>query len=265
MRPIVTLTTDFGNDDPFVGIMKGVILSVAPQAEIIDIAHQVRPQDVAQAARALQAAWSYFPEKTVHLVVVDPGVGGTRRPLAAEYASHKFVGPDNGVLTPILKPGSRVYELDRPKYFLKTVSRTFHGRDVFAPVAAWIARGTRLASLGSRISDPRLLDLPRPSFKKNKLTGQIVYIDRFGNLISNIPAEWLGRCFGNVQKLTITVGKKKIGGFFDSYSQANPGECGGIVNSWDHLEIFCREGSAAKKLHCGLSETVVITPDRPKP
>jgi hypothetical protein len=263
MRPIITLTTDFGLDDPFVGIMKGVILTIAPEANLIDITHQIRPQDVAQAARLLRSAYAFFPKKTVHLVVVDPGVGGKRRPMAAEYKGHAFVAPDNGVLTPIVKPGFRACELTRSKYFLNPVSSTFHGRDVFAPVAAWIARGTRLSAFGRKISDPHVLKLPQPVFKKNVLSGQIVHIDRFGNLVSNISAECL-LSFGNLDKLTIQLGKRKTPmSIVSKYSQLGKGKFGGIINSWNNLEIFCRDGNAAKKLRRAIGETV--TASRAKP
>ncbi|MBI5428176.1 MAG: SAM-dependent chlorinase/fluorinase [Nitrospinae bacterium] len=265
MRRVITLTTDFGLDDPFVGIMKGVILSIAPDAEVVDITHGIRPQDVAQAAYAIKSAYAYFPKKTVHVAVVDPGVGGARRPMAAEYDGRRFVGPDNGIFSGILGPRARAYELARPKYFLKTVSGAFHGRDIFAPVAAWIARGTALSKLGPRITDPRVLDLPKPSFDGNQLKGQIVYIDRFGNLVSNIDSDWMDRCFSGPGNLTVMAGKKKIGPILTSYSQARRGQCGGIVNSWGHLEIFCREDSAAKCLGYGISETVAVSRERAKP
>ena len=146
MPAVITLTTDFGTDDPFVGIMKGVILSIHPKTEIIDLTHGIEPQNVLQAALVLKAAASYFPKKTVHVAVVDPGVGGQRRPLAIKSGSHTFVGPDNGVFTSVLDVQSRCFELTQKKYFLKNVSATFHGRDIFASVAAWIAKGTPLAN-----------------------------------------------------------------------------------------------------------------------
>lgn len=259
MRPIITLTTDFGLDDPFVGIMKGVILTIAPEADLIDITHQIGPQNITHAAHVLQSAYNYFPEKTIHLVVVDPGVGGQRRSLVAEYKNHVFVAPDNGVLTPVIKTGVCIRELTRPRYFLKPVSSTFHGRDVFAPVAAWVARGTKLSDLGRKITDPQVLALPQPTFKENILTGQIIYKDRFGNLTSNISVEWLDRCFGNTRNLEVKLGKKKTG-MASSYSQMGKGEYGAIINSWNNLEIFCRENNAAKKLRCTIGATVTVTP-----
>ena len=161
--------------------MKGVILNIIPDVELVDITHQIDPQNVLQAALVLQAAYSYFPDKTVHLVVVDPGVGSKRRPIAARMGDYSFIAPDNGVLTPILKMDAcRTFELTEQKYFLKTISSTFHGRDIFAPAAAWVAKGTELSEMGRTIDDPVTLDLPDPVFQNGILTGQIIYIDRFG-------------------------------------------------------------------------------------
>ena len=157
MPPVITITTDFGLDDPFVGILKGVILNCLPNASIVDITHQVEPQNIKQAALILNSAYPFFPKNTVHLVVVDPGVGGSRRPIAAKSGSYTFVGPDNGVFTSVLKPGARVYELTQTRYFLKNISSTFHGRDIFAPATAWIAKGTPLSKMGRRIKDPKTI------------------------------------------------------------------------------------------------------------
>ncbi len=259
-RPIITLTTDFGADDPFVGIMKGVVLSVAPTAEIVDITHHINPQDIVHASYVLESAYSWFPKGTVHLIVVDPGVGGERRHLAVEYDGYQFVAPDNGVLTQVIRPGFRAWELTQAKYFLKSISATFHGRDVFAPSAAWLARGTRLSDLGRAVSVPRTLDLPQPIFKKNTLMGKIIYKDRFGNLTSNISAEYLNQCFPDRAGLTIKLGKKTtVTGIVPYYSRIQKGRIGAIINSWNNLELFCREGSAVKATRCDLGDTVAIT------
>jgi len=264
MRPIITLTTDFGLDDPFVGIMKGVMLRIAPEAELVDISHGIEPQNIRQAACVLQAAFSWFPQNTVHLLVVDPGVGGGRRPLAVKTGGHRFVAPDNGVLTPILDAAAaRVYELTRPKYFLHPVSPTFHGRDVFAPAAAWLAGGTPLSKMGIRIHDPKTLDLPQPSFRRNILKGEIVHIDRFGNLMSNISAELLHRYFATqTDGLKIRVGGKPAGPMVDSYSRCQKGESGCILNSWGCLEVFCREAAAAKRFKSRVGGAITVTANR---
>lgn len=259
-RSIITLTTDFGTNDPFAGIMKGVILSIAPMAEIVDISHQINPHDIAQASYVIGSAYSWFPKGTIHVVVCDPGVGSKRRTLAAEYQGHKFVAPDNGVLTTVVKPGFRSWELTQSKRFLKPVSATFHGRDVFAPCAGWLARGELISDMGRSVSDPLVLDLPQPTVKNKILTGEIIFKDRFGNLTSNISAEYLSRFFPDLTGLKIRLGRKTIiTGIASNYSQIQKGKVGGIINSWNNLEIFCREGSAAKATRCDIGETVAIT------
>jgi len=259
MRAVITLTTDFGLLDPFVGIMKGVILNIAPSAQIIDITHGIEPQNIVQAALALESAHAYFPKNTVHLVVVDPGVGGDRRPIAVKTKSATFVGPDNGVLTPLIDSSARVYELTHTKYFLDSPSSTFHGRDVFAPISAWIAKGTPLSKMGLKISDPRILELPQPTIHKGTITGEIIYIDRFGNLISNISSELLRET--QPDSLTLKIGKKRIHGLVSHYSQCKPGDVGTLINSWGKLEIFCRDGNAAKKLKYRVGTSLTIKKD----
>jgi S-adenosylmethionine hydrolase len=259
MRAVITLTTDFGLADPFVGIMKGVILNLAPNARIIDITHEIEPQNIRQAALVLETAHSYFPQNTVHLIVVDPGVGSERRPIAVKTKSAVFVGPDNGVLTPAIDSVSKVYELTTSKYFLESQSSTFHGRDVFAPTVAWIAKGTSISKMGRKISDPHILEFPQPKIHKNTLTGEIVYIDRFGNCISNIPSELLRA--SQIESLTLRIGKRRIHGVTSHYSQLKSGEIGCLINSWGRLEIFCREGNAAKNLKCRVGTSLTIKKD----
>lgn len=256
MRAVITLTTDFGLTDPFVGIMKGVILNLLPNARIIDITHQIEPQNIRQAALTLESAHSYFPKNTVHLVVVDPGVGSERRPIAVKTKSAVFVGPDNGVLTPAIEPASRVYELTKSKYFLDSPSSTFHGRDVFAPASAWIAKGTSLSQMGRKISDPHILEFPQPKTDKSTITGEIIAIDRFGNLISNISED----LFLEIQtdSMSLKIGGKHIRGLKSHYSQCKSGDVGCLINSWGKLEIFCREGNAANKLKCRVGTSLTI-------
>ncbi len=259
MRAVITLTTDFGLDDPFVGIMKGVILNLAPSVRIIDITHGIEPQNILQAALALESAHAYFPKNTVHLVVVDPGVGSERRPIAVKTKSATFVGPDNGVLTPVIETSSRVYELTNTKFFLDSQSSTFHGRDLFAPASAWIARGTPLSKMGRKINDPHILELPQPRIHESTITGEIITIDRFGNLISNIPKELLHET--QTDSMSLQIGKRRIRGLMSHYSQCKPGEVGCLINSWDKLEIFCRDGNAAKKLKCRVGISLTIKKD----
>ncbi len=261
MPAVITLTTDFGTDDPFVGIMKGVILSIHPRAKIIDLTHGIEPQNVLQAALVLKAAISYFPKKTVHVAVVDPGVGGQRRPLTIQSGSQTFVGPDNGIFTAVLNSKSRCIELTQKKFFLKNVSATFHGRDVFAPVAAWIAKGTPLKSLGRPVKDPKTLRLPQATWNGTVLAGEVIYIDRFGNATTNISREMISQHCPHFQKLTVKLGRTVIRSLATHYSEVSPGKAGAIINSWDALEIFKREGHAAHSLKLKPGSNIQVIPD----
>jgi len=258
MPSIITLTTDFGLDDPFVGILKGVILNIAPSARIIDVTHEIEPQNITEAALALETAHPYFPNNAVHLVIVDPGVGSERRPIAVKNKSATFVGPDNGVLTPVIDPISRIYELCQKKYFLPEVSFTFHGRDVFAPASAWLAKGTPLSKMGRKITDPYLLQFPRPEVGKNTIAGEIINIDRFGNCISNISSERLNATFQLHDPCILKIGKTRIPGFSSHYSQCREGDIGCLINSCGKVEIFCRNGNAARKLKCRVGTALTI-------
>ena len=260
MRPVITLTTDFGLDDPFVGIMKGVILNIAPDVEIIDITHNIEPQNIIQAALVLNASYSWFPRKTVHIVIVDPGVGGKRRPMVVQSKFQFFVGPDNGVLTPVLDFKNRFYQLTNKKYFLKNVSNTFHGRDIFAAVAAWITTGIAPSKMGPRILKPEFLTLPQPCIKEGTIQGKIIYKDRFGNLTTNISAELINEKFPSFDKIKIQTGKQIINGLSKAYNKIKLGEPGAIINSWNQLEIFCRQADAAKKLKLKLGQSITLKP-----
>lgn len=260
MPGLITLTTDFGQEDPFVGVMKGVILNIAADARLIDITHSIKPQNIEQAARAIEAAYRFFPDNTIHLVVVDPEVGGIRRPIALKSGLHTFVGPDNGVFTSVITEESQVYELTEKKYFLDRVSNTFHGRDIFAPAAAWLATGVKLSDMGRRIKNPKTLELALPHYDGKTLNGKIVYIDRFGNLATNITANDLETHFPKEKDLQIRIGRKTlIDGIDSSYSQRKPGEGGAIINSWDALEIFLSEGNAAEILRITTGAPVTVS------
>ena len=191
---LITLTTDFGLRDGYPGVMKGVIFGISPETSVIDLTHEVAPQNIREGAFVLAAHYFYFPENTVHVVVVDPGVGTGRRAIAANLNGQYFVAPDNGVLTPVISQSYsagkdfKIVQLDNPQYWLKEVSATFHGRDIFAPVGAHLAAGVPLEKLGAVIEDPLFFDWPEPKQKKHSVNGEIIYIDRFGNAISNIRA-----------------------------------------------------------------------------
>ena len=273
MRPVITLTTDFGLDDPFVGIMKGVILNIVPDAQIVDITHNIEPQNITQAALILNATYPWFPRKTVHVVVVDPGVGSVlkakgktkktagpiiRRAMVVQSKFQTFIGPDNGVLTLGIQPDSRVYEITNKKYFLKNVSNTFHGRDVFAPCAGWIASGIAHAKMGPRVLKPVHLDFPQPLLKETSLHGEIIHIDHFGNLTTNISAELIHETFPPSATINVQIGKHRIEGLVTGYYQMKGGQPGAIINSWNQLEIFYREDNARKKLKARVGQSVIL-------
>lgn len=246
---VITLSTDFGWDDFYVGFLKGVILGINPRAVLVDITHGLSPQRLLEAAFKLGTIPDYFPKGTIHLAVVDPGVGGARRPIAVRTKIHCWVGPDNGLFTQILQghPGAQVFHLTNPRYFLKPVSATFHGREIFAPVAAHLSRGLSLPALGKQIYDPVLLDLPEPLFKDNELCGQVLYADRFGNLITNLSREIIEQYIPG-KEITVRIGHRAIQGLQEHYAQARPGSLLALFGSSGLLEIACNLGSAAEIL-----------------
>jgi len=248
---IVALLTDFGQRDPFVGIMKGVMLSINPDLQLIDISHTITPQRIREAAIVLSITCQYFPSHTIFLVVVDPGVGGTRRPIVVETAEHVFVAPDNGVLGPALEQVEvrHVIHATETRYFRQPISRTFHGRDVFAPLAAWLSRGAQVHEMGTTINDLQRLELPRPrGAAGGELAGEVIYQDRFGNLITNISEVWVTELWGPPpwHGLEARIDAMVIRGLDSHYAQRSPRELGLIMNSWGLLEIFAYAGSAAR-------------------
>lgn len=258
-RPIITLLTDFGTADAFVGVMKGIILGIAPHAHLVDLTHEVPPQAVAVAAFLLETAWREFPPGTIHLVVVDPGVGSTRRALGAEGPRGRFVAPDNGVLTPVFEAGEApaVHALTRPEFFRHPVSRTFHGRDIFAPVAGHLAGGVPLAALGPPVTDPVLLAGLRPEpLPDGGVAGKVLHVDRFGNLITNLPAALAAAGQGIP---VVTVAGRQIRGLAESYAAALSDRPGAIVGSAGTVEVFLPGGSAAALLAVGRGAPVTLT------
>lgn len=244
--PIITLTTDFRQKDGFVGTMKGVIWGIAPQAHIADITHEVPPQDVLAGAIALWRAASFFPPATVHVAVVDPGVGTSRRPMAAQIGEYFFVGPDNGLFTPFIAEAEKAGEkrifvhLDKPEYWLKDVSHTFHGRDIFAPAAAHLAMGVSLEALGSHITNPVRIALPQPEKLTNGWRAHITVLDSFGNLTTDLPASALEKTDG----LRIRIAGREIDGLSTSYGQRAPGDLISLVDSEGYVEVAVVNGSA---------------------
>jgi len=245
----ITLLTDFGQADPYVGIMKGVILGILPQASIIDLCHDLPSYDIEEAAFLIQAAHPYFPPGSIHVVVVDPGVGGPRRPLLVITEKYLFLAPDNGVLSYIFERGGfrRAFEIAATHYFLSPRSSTFHGRDIFAPVAAYLSKGIEAESFGPEVYDPVRIPLSLPQWKEGgSLSGKVVHMDRFGNLITNIGLQDL-ICLdpkGTWCQATVKMEGIEIKGLKSFYGQGEKGKLAAIVGSSDHLKIFVNQGNA---------------------
>jgi hypothetical protein len=258
-RPIITLTSDFGLSDHFVGAMKGVILGIQPAAQVIDISHGVQPYDIADGAFTIAQAYRYFPKKTIHVVVVDPGVGSTRRPLLAEAAGQYFIAPDNGVLSMIFsREKPKVRHITADKYFLHPVSRTFHGRDVFSPAAAHLALGVTPAQFGKRIEDYLLASFDQPTQTgKQTWTGTILKADHFGNLATNFHIDHFPAI--RTHAFSLEAGLQAITRLALTFSECAPGELFVIVGSSGYLEVAASEGSAAKLLGCGAGSPVELT------
>jgi S-adenosyl-L-methionine hydrolase (adenosine-forming) len=260
--PIVTLTSDFGLNDHFVGTMKGVILNIAPEANIIDICHSVQPFDILDGALTIVQAYSYFPPGTIHVVVVDPGVGSARRPLLVSTEKHYLVAPDNGVLSLIMDREERVKvrHITGQHYFLQPISNTFHGRDVFAPVAGYLAKAVDSAKLGDEISDYVRFSAPRPKAVGEKtLRGVILKVDRFGNLITNFTLPDVPALFQSPPApFKISIANRDITELHNSYSDALPNELFGILGSMGYLEIAASRASAAQLLGAGKGSEVHI-------
>jgi S-adenosyl-L-methionine hydrolase (adenosine-forming) len=261
-KPIITLTTDFGLNDHFVGTTKGVILGIEPEAEIVDICHSVQAFDVLDGALTISQAYSYFPSGTVHMVIVDPGVGTTRRPLLVTSERYHFVAPDNGVLSLIYQREQRLSarHVTAEHYFLQPVSNTFHARDVFSPVAAYLAKGVDPAKFGEEVSDFVRFSAPKPKpVNENTLRGVVLKVDRFGNLITNITPQDAPMLFAQeAPAFKIVVGKREIAEIKDAYARGAPGEVFGILGSMGYLEIAANRGAAAQILGVGKGSDVSI-------
>jgi S-adenosylmethionine hydrolase len=254
--------TDFGTQDHYVGVMKGVILGICPDAALVDITHEVPPQDVAAAAAELAACYRYFPTGAVFLVVVDPGVGSARRPIAAEAGGFVFVAPDNGVLTAVFDeaPPSRVVTLAEDRFALRRppgAGVTFDGRDRFAPAAAWLARGEALAAFGPAVAAPVRLEPVRMSADAAGVSGVVVRVDRFGNLITNIDRAAIERLAGG-GSVEVEADGRAIGDLVRAYADAPAGAVCALVSSTGHLEVAVHGGSAAAALGLGRGSAVRV-------
>jgi S-adenosylmethionine hydrolase len=277
MSPIVTLTTDFGYDDAYVAAVKGAILNINPGASIVDVSHSIRPQDILQAAFILNAAYRYFPKQTIHVAIVDPGVGSERRGVILKTASAIFVAPDNGILSYVIddlfseknvplieqthgltevvfKKGLEAAAITDPRFWRQPVSPTFHGRDIFAPVAAGLSLGISPYEFGEKISSLHVLPVPRPSLDADgNVAGQVLHVDRFGNLITNIGS-------GNLpgKNVVIEIGGRCIQGISDYYSQSEG--IMAVVGSSGYLEISLRDGSACDFLDMAVGDEIRVMP-----
>jgi S-adenosylmethionine hydrolase len=266
--PVITLLTDFGSSDHYAAAMKGVMIGICPEARLIDISHDVAPFAVTEAAYTLAQAWTCFPTGTIHLVVVDPGVGSARRPVLAEAGGHMFVAPDNGVLTMVLDaaPEHSVREITAANYFREPVSRTFHGRDIFAPVAAHLAQGVPPASFGARIDDALRLGLGKPvPTSEGNWMGVVLRIDRFGNVVTNF--DWASFHWVAERSFNLQMGWRSVRRYCSSYTAAQPGELFVIKGSGGCLEVSANQGNAAKILGVETGKEVAIafwpTPAQP--
>jgi S-adenosyl-L-methionine hydrolase (adenosine-forming) len=257
---VITLTTDFGLRSGFAGVMEGVIYNLAPQAKIVNMTHFVPPQDIREGAYTLWRAVPFFPKGSVHVYVVDPGVGTRRRPLAAQLGGHYFVGPDNGLLTPLIEDAenngqsTEFIHLDRPQYWLAKISRTFHGRDIFSPVAAHLANGIPLRELGTSFNDPIRIELPHPQRTDAGWIAHITSIDTFGNLTTDLPAAVLPDAKANI---VFRLRGIEVNGISDSYGQKQAGWVA-VVDSEEFIELALVNGNAAQKLGAKIDDVVDV-------
>lgn len=256
--PIITLTTDFGYADPFVGIMKGAILCITPNLQIVDLNHGIPPQDVRAAALSLGASVDYFPQGTIHVAVIDPGVGSERQAILIHSAGHYFVGPDNGVFSFALKDRESldIVHLSNEAYHSQPKSQTFHGRDVFAPVAAHLARGVPLAEFGLRSNDCVCLAWPAVERAGDFIVGEVLYIDRFGNLFTNIHERDLTGVAK--EKIRVHLNEVKIQGLAQNYAAGDKETYVALVNSWGLVEIASYNNNAASRSHAKIGDKVRV-------
>jgi len=259
-EPVITLLTDFGTKDHYVASMKGVILKINPRCRLIDITHQVTPHDIQEGAFVLFNAYSYFPTGTIHLAVVDPGVGGLRKPVLLLTENYYFVGPDNGLFTMIAQKErvKQIIVLDKQKYHLSEISATFHGRDVFAPVAAHLSSGIKPMAFGHKIDSLEGLGFERPVIKEGRLMGEILHVDTFGNLVSNIDEGRLSQLIQG-RSFVIRAGRKTIDSLKRGYWEGKKGELIALFGSGGFLEISVREGNAQRALKAKRGDPIVIS------
>ncbi len=260
-RPLITLMTDFGREDVYVGVMKGVIARIAPHARVLDLTHSIPAFDVLQAAHRLSQAHRYFPDGTIHVIVVDPGVGSERSVVALRSAEQVFLAPDNGVLTLIERENGHdcLVEVRNPEYFLPEISSSFHGRDIFAPAAAHLARGVPLPDLGPPLEGIEEIDVPQPEIAADgSIRGTVLWCDHFGNLVTNIGRD-LVESVRSGRAVRVRIGAAVLDGLVDTYAQTKEGRPLAMTGSFGALEIAVRMGSATERLNAGPGTPVFVT------
>jgi S-adenosylmethionine hydrolase len=261
-HPPLALITDFGEDDHFVASLKGVILKIAPSAQIVDITHHVPSFDIMKGGFILFSCYKYFLAKTIFLVIVDPGVGTSRKILLSETKDHFFIAPDNGVLSFVLETEEekQIREVTNHNFFLKEQSKTFEGRDKMAPVAAWLSKGVSPEEFGPEVRDYEKLDINKPLRKEKEITGVIVYVDKFGNLMTNIPATMFNQLKGEKEraKLSLYVKNREINSFRENYFQGKKGDLFFLVNSLSLVEIAAQQASASQIIKAEVGDKIRI-------
>jgi len=261
---VITLMTDFGIKDGTVGMMKGVIWGICPSAQISDLSHMIQAQNIREAAYIFARSVPYFPKGSIHVVVVDPGVGTHRRPMAAHIGDWFYVGPDNGTVTSLLERAEQggwqteFVELNRNEYWLKNISYTFHGRDIFSPVAAHLANGVSLSELGTRFNDPIRLQLPKPEETNNGWRGEVTHIDHFGNISTNIRVEHLGDAMQAKEKIVVRLNNTAINGMVNTFGERPVGEIISLIGSTGNLGIAVVNGNAAVKLGVKPGDEILV-------
>ncbi len=261
---IITLLTDFGTRDGYTGVMRGVIYKIAPDAQIADITHTIRPQNILEGSLVWNRAYVFYPEGTVHVAVVDPGVGTQRRPIAAKANGHFFVCPDNGLLTPILDHAAKsgqsveIVHLDQPRFWLPQVSSVFHGRDIFSPAAAHIANGVPLTDLGTPITDPVRMEIPEPEKTANGWRGQVLSVDHFGNLRTNLMRAQLK----DMNNFRVRIAGREINGLSQTFGEHAQGTLIALFDSDDDLAVSIVGGSAANEIGAEVGSTVEVASER---
>lgn len=259
-KSVIALLTDFGTRDHYVGVMKGVILGINPEATLVDLSHDLPPHDIAAAAEELASTYRYFPAGTIFLVVVDPGVGSARRGIAADAGEWRFVGPDNGVFSAVFaeNPPKKVVEVTERRYARPTVSRTFEGRDRFAPAAAWISKGVQLSAFGRPVHDVTAVEWPGLTVGEGVLGGVVARVDRFGNVITNMDRKSCEKLTGVEGGVQLTIGGRTIDRLVSTYSEIAADEVAGLFGSTDRLECAMRADRASDRLGVGVGARVEL-------